>query len=129
MNQYSTIQRRKLLEFFKENSHCSFSVKQIFADIGSSDISISSIYRNISALESEGLIQRVHSSNKRDAFYQYFDPSACAGIIHLICEKCAKAYHLDCKISNLLENESIDSLGFVINMQKTVIYGLCKSCA
>ncbi len=129
MGQYSTEQRKKLFNFFKENLHESFSAKQIHEKINDESISISAIYRNLALMEEEGILCKMTNSGSRGLLYQYIDPESCAGIVHLICDKCSVTFHLNKHISDLITNISMESFGFKVNSQKAIIYGLCENCS
>ncbi len=126
---YLTDQRKNLLALFKANLHESFSAKQIYKALDDESISISAIYRNIATMEKDGLLCRVASSTNREALYQYLDPHSCAGVIHLVCDKCSKTQHLDKEVSNILIGTANENFGFKVNEQMVMIYGLCKNCS
>ncbi len=128
MRRYTTSQRKFLLDFLHRNSHSSFSVKQIKDEIGALGISTSSVYRNLALLEKDGLLQKVHVSNRKETTYQYIDAEQCADHIHLICEKCKKSYHYEREFTQLIVEQTLDLTGFRINKQKTFIYGICSYC-
>ncbi len=129
ISQYSTDGRKRLLMFFKENIHGSFSARQIHKLLGNNEISISSIYRNLVSMERDGILCRVKSPTSREALYQYIDPENCVGIIHLICDRCSATQHLNRHLSDLITNMALDNFGFSVNKQKAVIYGLCSNCS
>ncbi len=128
MTRYSTSQRKKLLELLRENSHSSFSAKEIKEAIGALGVSKSAIYRNLVLLEKDGLIQKVYLSPKKEATYQYTGSEKCVGFIHLICENCKKSYHFEKDFSDLIVENASQLADFAVNKQKTFIYGLCHSC-
>ena len=58
MAKYLTRQRKRLLESLSEHTDEQISARQIAEDLAADQISISAVYRNISALEEEGLLKR-----------------------------------------------------------------------
>ena len=71
MARYLTRQRKRLLEYLSEHTDEQISARQIAEDLAADQISISAIYRNISALKEEGLLKRSVREGTREVFYQY----------------------------------------------------------
>ena len=71
MAKYLTRQRKRLLEYLSEHTDEQISARQIAEDLAADQISISAVYRNISALEEEGLLKRSVREGTREVFYQY----------------------------------------------------------
>ena len=128
MAYYNTIQRKKLLDFLKSNPDKQFSVKQIFAELDDDSISLSAIYRNISALEKDGVINRFTKEGTREICYQYTQHEKCRNSLHLTCVECGKTFHMNEACADLVTNSLKETDGFVLNKFKTVIYGFCNDC-
>ncbi len=77
----------------------------------------------------EGLLRRVANESTKEALYQYIDPDNCLGVIHLVCVKCSKTYHLNRHVSELVTSMALDDFGFAVNRHKAIIYGLCENCS
>ena len=71
MAKYLTRQRKRLLKYLSEHTDEQISARQIAEDLAADQISISAVYRNISALEEEGLLKRSVREGTREVFYQY----------------------------------------------------------
>lgn len=71
MAKYLTRQRKRLLEYLSKHTDEQISARQIAEDLAADQISISAVYRNISALEEEGLLKRSVREGTREVFYQY----------------------------------------------------------
>lgn len=127
---YKTNQRTQLYDFLKKNPHTYFTARQIADALSSSgaDISISAIYRNLSALSEEGKIRKSVQKNSRETCYRYVDSEACRDEIHITCSECGKIFHMDHKLSALLQDHLSNSQGFELDKSKTVIYGICNEC-
>ncbi len=131
MKPYMTKPRKILFDFLQSNFHKEFSAKEIKNALSEQDISLSSIYRNLQFLEREGLIKHVvcDKSYSNEVYYQCVDNKCCASHIHLICERCRQSIHM-CEQEQTHVNEHILScIGFRVNNDKTVIYGVCKDCS
>ena len=127
---YKTSQRTQLYDFLKRNPHTCFTARQIADALSSSgaDISISAIYRNLSALSQEGTIRKSVQKDKREAYYRYVDSEACRDEIHITCSECGKIFHMDHRLCTLLEDHLMNGQGFMLDKSRTVIYGICDEC-
>lgn len=125
---YNTEQRTALLSFLSDNPDKTFSAKEIAQALAGKNISKSSVYRNLSELESEGKIKRVSKAGSHESFYQFFDNTACKNHIHLSCTKCGKIFHLESEQTEKLVSEVEAADGFEINKGETTLYGVCKNC-
>lgn len=128
MSGYKTAQRRRLMDFLQNNPDKQFSAQQIAANLPAPEISLSSIYRNLSVLESAGLINRFVKEGSREVYYQYTQAERCQNRIHLICTKCGKTLHAEPAMTDRLQSEALTTAGFWVDRSKTVLYGLCKDC-
>lgn len=129
MNKYKTEQRKLLISFFEKNIHRTFSAKDLAKALSDKDISISSIYRNLSEMEKEGLLCKSNEKNGSATLYQYLDPKQCLGIIHLKCQFCDATFHLSKHISSLLFAVAKEDFAFQINEPTALLYGKCDSCS
>ena len=130
MGKYITEQRKILLSLFQDHMHKTFSSSQIYELIKDKhNISLSTIYRNLSSMEKDGLLTRNSEQNSRDAFFKYVDPHHCANIIHLSCIKCHEQMHTDIKDSQLLAKTIDEKYHFSLDRKATILYGLCGKCS
>ena len=125
---YNTEQRTALFSFLAENPDKTFSAKEIAQALSGKNISKSSVYRNLSELESEQKIKRVTKAGSNEDFYQFFDNSECRNHIHLSCIKCGKIFHLESEQTEKLVTEVEQTDGFEISRGETTLYGTCKNC-
>ncbi len=133
MKKYITAQRKLLLSFFQEHQDQQFSVEQIAEQLCrtediSINISISSIYRNISDMVAEGCLQRFPVEGSRRFLYQYIGGSDCSRHLHLKCEKCGQIFHMDDQAMDSILAFAMSNNAFRINKQKTILYGSCRDC-
>lgn len=130
MKPYVTEQRQFLFSFFKEHPDQQYSIDEIAARLckRNTDISISSIYRNINKMVKDGSVRRSAMDGSRKFLYQYIDHDECREHLHLQCESCGKLVHLDDpKLEHVLET-ALDNQSFRIDKRKTVLFGSCKEC-
>ena len=128
MSKYITKQRQALMDFFSAHPDEQISAKETLEHLGEDKISLSAIYRNLSALENEGLIKKFIKSGSRDVYYQYTGSEHCAGFLHLSCKKCGHTFHMNTEGAGKLETDIQNSDGFILDKTDTVIYGICKDC-
>lgn len=128
MSVYTTKQRTVLLDFLQSHGDEVFSADQIAESLNGENISISAIYRNLSALESEGKIQRTTKGGSRKVFYRFKAADECREHIHLSCSKCGKTYHMPLPATNTLIDSVKKNTDFEIDRTETVLYGVCGEC-
>mgnify|MGYP001339500070 FL=1 len=128
MAKYMTSQRRMLMTFLSEHPDQQFSAKEIAEHLKDESICISSVYRNLSVLEKDGMITSVLRDGMRDKYYRCLFSEDCRSCIHYTCIKCGKSFHMiQQNAKSLIENAENDSK-FTISAEKSVIYGTCKDC-
>jgi Fur family ferric uptake transcriptional regulator len=117
-----------LLDFLQSHGDEVFSADQIAESLNGENISISAIYRNLAALESEGKIQRTTKGGSRKVFYRFKAADECREHIHLSCSKCGRTYHMPLPATNTLIDDVKKNSGFEIDRTETVLYGVCGDC-
>ena len=84
------------------------------------NISLGTVYRNLGQLHDEGIITVVESSDKKVHYEGYLEDH-----IHFLCKGCDVITDVFCKT----ETPAIfNEMGYEVEKQKTVYYGLCKAC-
>ena len=125
---YQTKQRQVLLRFFQAHIDEPISALEMMEWLGTQSPSKSAIYRNLSALEAEGLIERVSKAGSRERFYRYCNADECKGHLHLSCAKCGKTYHMGTtETEQLIDRVRLDT-DFQLDSAATVLYGICANC-
>ena len=127
-SKYVTRQRKMLLTYLEQHPDETLSARAIADALKSERVSLSAIYRNLSALESEGKLRRISRTASREVCFQYLDAPPCREKLHLSCTRCGRTFHMDTEetrefISNV---SKID--GFEIDKTETVLYGVCDTC-
>ncbi len=123
-----TKQRKLIINTLDKSTKEIFTVKELTDKLKNKDISQSAVYRNISFLEQEGLLCRVSNEKNNEILYRYINNKTCNNIIHLVCDNCNNALHLNNEITELISNNAIKEYGFEVNNHTTSIKGTCKSC-
>ena len=129
MSKYMTKQRRILTDYFMSHVDEQLTAKRIANELTPCWISVSAIYRNLSDMESDGLIKRCSKNGSREVYYQYTAARKCAGCFHLTCRICGRVFHMNPSTAGLMLSRVADEDGFYIDMSDTVIFGVCSKCA
>ena len=128
MTKYATKQRKTLLDYLHRHADEQLTVRQISDALSESEISVSAVYRNLSALEDAGQVRRLSKSGAREVFYQYAGAAHCRDCLHLSCKKCGKTIHMDAVEADSLIRSGAATDGFAIDRTDTVLYGVCGDC-
>ncbi len=84
------------------------------------NISLGTVYRNLGQLKDEGFITVVESSDTKVHYEGNLTEH-----IHFLCKSCHKITDVWCKSPVPAQ---LAEMGLQVESQKTVYYGLCKSC-
>ena len=128
MTKYQTEQRKKLVSFFKEKCHQTFSALDVYEQLKSENISKSSVYRNLAMMEQEGILHKVSEKNRKEVLFQYAKLDSCQDVIHLKCETCHEVLHFDKHLSKMITNIARDNHFFNVN-NHLMLYGECETCS
>lgn len=129
MSQYMTKQRKILLDYFKEHVDEPVSAGQIASALKEEHaISTSAVYRNLSALEEAGKLQRISRTDSRETYYRYKDFDSCKECLHLSCQKCGKTFHLNHAGAEAIMTALSDTENFSLDKAETILYGVCGAC-
>ncbi|MBO4432354.1 MAG: transcriptional repressor [Clostridia bacterium] len=128
MQKYSTKQRETLLKLLSDNADKPMSAGDIAAALNGEGISISAIYRNLSALEDEDRVQRLTLGGSKKVYYRFTGAKGCEKHLHLSCHKCGQTFHMDVPATNSLIDEVLSGSDFKVDSANTVLYGVCSKC-
>lgn len=123
MERRNTKQRQMILEAVR--SRCDHpSAEQIYNQVKAIDpnVSLATVYRNLSVLYEDGQIQEVLTPGA-DAFDLVTDKHN-----HLVCEKCGRIFDVDIDYDLTFDNKTTKN-GFVVTSHQTIFRGLCPECA
>ena len=126
MQAYMTQPRKRLLSYLHKHADETLSAGQIAEELP--EISVSAVYRNLSALERDGAVRKVAKAGSREVFYQYMNAEKCRDHLHLSCKKCGKTFHMDEEETAVLLDSIARIDGFSVDRGDTVLYGTCEDC-
>lgn len=125
---YHTKQREILLNYFYNHQKQSFTANELLQNFHGA-FSKATLYRNIDYLCEEKNINRFFNQNLMCYEYQFNNQlDDCQFHLHLKCIVCNKLIHLHCKESQQLFAHIQKEHGFLVNQEKSIIYGVCPDC-
>lgn len=87
------------------------------------NLSLSTVYRNLSILENQGLIQRLSCGGTFDRY-----DGNVALHSHFYCRKCGKVYDLNAKTLEDNALGAVDACGHKLEGCHITFYGVCDQC-
>ena len=129
---YKTAGRQRLLDFLESNPDRQFTVEELCTEMDRQDGETSrksTLYRHLSELCSDGTVRKYRSDTESAYVYQYVGQGDCRHHFHLKCVSCDTLVHLECAVSEELLSHISAHHGFEVDSGRSILYGLCKSCA
>lgn len=126
-NNYNTKQRDEIVEFFSRHRGSCFTARDIIVS-GEVTVGEATVYRTLTKLANQGVLKRF-SGDGSGACYQLMDEKKCSLHFHLKCDRCQRLIHMDCSFMKEMQQHILQSHGFVVDVGRTVIYGLCSECS
>lgn len=130
-SEYKTKNKQIILEYLKNNSFKSITVKDIcdyFVEMGNA-INITTIYRYLDKLSADGVVMKYTSDDGKSFCFKYMDENkSCHEHFHLQCSSCGKIIHLDCSYMDDIIKHISDFHDFDLKCDKSVLYGKCHEC-
>ncbi len=125
-NNYNTKQRDEIVNFFSQHRGKCFTAKEIIRS-GEIQSGEATVYRTLSKLTNQGILTRF--TDGEAACYQLNESEKCHNHFHLKCSRCGVLIHMDCGFMKDMQQHIENSHDFIVDFQKTVIYGLCGECS
>ena len=117
--------QRELILNYILNSHEHLTADTIYADLkkDNPELSLGTVYRNLTKLTEIGAIKKVSLPNQVDKFDKNLDPHA-----HFICDECGSITDINIPgIDEFLNKVSKDD-GISIRKYDLTLNGTCKKC-
>ena len=86
-------------------------------------LSLGTVYRNLTILAEMGLAKKIHFGSTYDRFEANTEPH-----YHLICELCGKILDFNMPIYHKLNSQANQLTGFTIHHHKLEFFGVCEDC-
>jgi len=119
-----TTQRQAILDIINtSNRHWDAAeIARALVDAGQS-IGIATVYRGLTALESQGLIESIQLADKKR--YERADK---AHHDHMVCTECGHIEEFSHQTIEALQQAAADKKGFKLTGHQLVMFGLCSQC-
>lgn len=128
---YQTNTRTYILHFLEENRNRMVSVSEIHQALFNQGkpVNITTIYRFLNKLSTEGRVLRYTDDASNQTVFQYIsEEQHCEEHLHLKCTSCGKIEHLNCSFMKEISHHIESHHGFCLQCKNSVLYGLCKDC-
>ena len=127
----NTKQKELIINILNNNKDKHLTAEEILIDINKENnvIGQATVYRVLAQLVNGGIVRKYIGVDNKKACYQYVDDKQkCNTHYHLVCEQCGQTIHYSNSSVEQLKNIIAKENGFEINLQKFILYGICKEC-
>lgn len=117
--------QRELILNYILNSHEHLTADTIYADLkkDNPELSLGTVYRNLTKLTEIGAIKKVSLPNQVDKFDKNLEPHA-----HFICDKCGSITDINIPGMDEFLDKVSDEDGISIRKYDLTLNGICKKC-
>lgn len=133
MKKYNTNAKAEIEEYLRQMKGCHLTIKDIAEHFQQKQIKIgqTTIYRKVEDLVQEGTVKKYLLGENNSASFEYVEKDLTAEEqgYHLKCENCGKLIHFQCSEAAKFWEHLAEEHKFQIDMQQTVIYGMCQLCS
>lgn len=130
---YNTQQKKELMDFLKKHPEHAYTIDDI-AEGMKADPEFanppgkSTIYRLMPGLAEENLVKCFSAGRGTKTTYQIMGGESCHFHIHLKCTGCGRLLHMSDEASRAISGNLLDTSGFRLDVGRTTLFGLCRSC-
>lgn len=119
-----TKQKKVILEILR-GTHCHPSADWVYEQARElvPDISLGTVYRNLSVLRDLGEILELNYGST----YSRYD-GKCENHYHFFCEKCNNLFDVEIPVYEGLDKMMQDTTDFEVRYHRMEFYGLCNKC-
>ena len=120
----STEQRRAVLEAMDRLGHATVDELCVEVQRELPDVSLSTVYRTIQALEGAGLVTHAHLHHGAPTYHSVVDDPH----IHLVCEACGRVAQAPLDVARSLAADVAAASGFQVDLRHLALHGRCARC-
>ena len=121
-----TPQRQRIIDAVRALGHATpDGLAAAVARDGGPALSLSTIYRNLDALEQVGVVSHTHLDH-RSPTYHLADH---ADHIHLVCLTCGTVIECEVEAADPFVGNLLSRHGFVADMKHMAVHGWCAACS
>ncbi|MGB7982028.1 MAG: transcriptional repressor [Candidatus Nanopelagicales bacterium] len=121
----STVQRRALLAALHELGHATVDDLAAHVQRHHPDVSLSTIYRTVEALDEAGLVTHAHLHHRSPTYHSVDE----APHVHLVCTRCGHVEAQPAAVAQPMAAALRAATGFVVEVPHLAVHGLCAPCA
>lgn len=130
---YNTKHSNDILFYLQENPGVHLTAQEICRHLNDSGrkVGLTTVYRQIERLVESGLVNKYVTDGSESACFEYIGNDGQMhdkNCFHCKCTGCGKLIHLECGEISHLENHLLSDHDFILDMTRTVFYGLCNEC-
>lgn len=125
----NTVSKKAIVDILRANAdkHLSYAEIERLLNEGGHTLGQATVYRVLRRLESDGVVNK-YVLDGQPACYQYLKCEDCTTHCHAVCTGCGKLEHVDAGLFGALKDGVSIKSGFVMDVGRTVVYGLCRKC-
>lgn len=121
----STVQRRAVLAGLHELGHATVDDLAAHVQRHHPDVSLSTIYRTVEALDEAGLVTHAHLHHGSPTYHSVDE----AAHVHLVCTGCGDVDQQPAVVAEPMAAALRAATGFVVEVTHLAVHGLCAACA
>lgn len=119
-----TSQRRAVLQALEELRHATVDEVAAHVQRRLPDVSLSTVYRTLEALDEVGLVTHAHLHHGSPTYHTVDDDPH----IHLVCSTCGRVQQQPVEVALPLAEAVRATLGFVVDLTHLALHGRCAQC-
>ena len=118
--------QREIIEKTVKSNHGHPSASEVYDYLRPlyPNLSLGTVYRNLTLLSETGAVRKLHMPDGSDRF-----DGETADHAHTVCCRCGKVMDIDIQTAPHLAELVSEKTGFIMTGSQTLITGLCKQCA
>jgi len=121
----STVQRRAVLQALFEARHATVDELALEVQLTRPDVSLSTIYRTLEALDGAGLVTHAHLHHGSPTYHSVDeDPH-----MHVVCTVCGQVREAPIEVAASLVEQLHVAAGFAVDVAHLAVHGRCAACA
>jgi Fur family ferric uptake transcriptional regulator len=120
----STSQRRAVLAALDELGHATVDELAAHVQRELPDLSLSTVYRTVEALDEVGLVTHAHLRHGTPTYHRVDDDPH----VHLVCRRCEQVESLPASVAEHFVEAVREASGFEADITHLALHGVCGRC-
>ncbi len=129
--EYSTRQKREMLQFLLEHEMMHFTVDEFVQAMEEQGLRVgrTTAYRFLESLSDQAGVRKYLSPTGQMLYQSVPAQENCDRHFHLMCSRCGCLLHVDCEMMQELIGHLRDEHDFRVDPRQSVLVGVCAKCA